>query len=204
MEFLRRRLFREKPTKAQEERLIQIKATCVRLSEGKARQLSLESFTQEAQRIAQACGMFKQGRAGYGNRGLFQAVGLEILQYPPELGYVVLSQMSLFQDELGYNPIGRTIVTLGKINSEWQPVITRASYMDQRPEVARLIEDSKYRAEKAGQFIAVAILQAAKNVSDVPVIYNNNTFDPDVDQNLIYQVGLRSLDIARIMTARKR
>lgn len=203
MEFLRK-LSREKPTEAREERLIQIKATCIRMSEQQVRQVGLESFAQEAQRIAQTCGMFKQGRAGYDNRGLFQTVGLEILQYPPELGYAVLSQMSLFQDVLGYNPIGRTIVTLGEINSKWQPIITRVSYMDQKPEFVRLVEDREYRAEKTGQFFAVAILQAAKDVSDVSVVYNSNTFDLDVDRNLVHQVGLRSLDIARIMTAGKK
>jgi len=111
-----RGLFPEKPNQALEERLKQIQAAYTEAAEEQARQTGVGSYKGEASRIAQACGMFKLGQGGYYELGSFQSLALEILQYPPELGYAVLSQMSLFEDQLKYNPIGRTMVSIGTIN----------------------------------------------------------------------------------------
>lgn len=194
-------LFRKVPRSETETpielRLGQIKQRIEEMAKQQAISAGVGSYWQEARRIAQACDMFNLGPRGYDNQGLFVSLGLEMLQYEPELGYAILSQMNRLEPEVGYLPVGRLMVTLGQIESRKRsPTVSRISYLRQRPELAHLIEDGDYRCQKAGRLIAVAVLSAASSVRDAADIYRQNQFDPSVKFSLDEELKRRDAGIA--------
>jgi len=145
----------------------------------------ISSYWQEARRIAETCGMFRAGPRGYNNLGLFVTSGMEILQHEPELGYAILSQMNGLEPEVGYQPAGRLMVTLGQMESRsCSPILSSFRYLEERPELFHLISDQDYRYQKAGKLIAVGILWAGRTISDAAHIYHQNQFDPSVKLSL--------------------
>lgn len=188
-----RRISRSETEAPIELRLEQIKQRITEMAQQQAISAGVGSYWQEARRIAQSCDMFNLGLHGYDDQGLFVSLGIEMLQYEPELGYAILSQMNRLKPEVGYLPVGRLMVTLGQIESRKRsPIISRISYLRQRPELAHLIEDGDYRCQKAGKLIAVAILSAGQNVRDASHIYHRNQFDPSVKLSL--DEGLKRWD----------
>ena len=145
----------------------------------------ITSFMEETRRIATSCDMFKSGLQGYKNQDMFVILGLEILQYEPELGFAILSQMNRLEPEIGYKPFGRIMTTLSHMDSiKHAPIMTRFSYMKQRPELARLVDEKDYRCLKAGSLIAVGILATGRNIKGAADIYRKNDFEPMVKTSL--------------------
>jgi hypothetical protein len=153
----------------------------------------ITSFKQEAIRIATACNMFNLGPQGYDNQSMFVNLGLEVLQYEPELGYAIVDQLNSFKSEIGYKPKGRLMTVLGQIGSiKHGPIVTRFSYINGRPELGNLIDDKDYRCLKAGKLLAAGIVSTALSISGASKIYSQNDFDPLVKVSL--DKTLRSWD----------
>jgi hypothetical protein len=175
----------EKTDSAEELLFIQKKQEMEEMARQQAISTGISSYWTEARRIAETCGIFRAGPRGYDDLGLFVISGLEILQHEPELGYAVLSQMNRFEPEIGYQPIGRLMVTLGLMESRsHSPIMSRMNYLRERPELAHLIEDRDYRYQKAGKLLAVGILSAGRTINDAAHVYRQQQFDFSVKLSL--------------------
>jgi hypothetical protein len=153
----------------------------------------ITSFKQEAIRIATACNMFNLGPQGYSNQNMLVNLGLEVLQYEPELGYAIVDQLNSFKDEIGYKPKGKLMTVIGQIGSiKHAPIVTKFSYLKARPELGNLIDDKDERCHKAGELLAVGILSTALSISEASKIYKQNDFDTLVKVSL--DKTLRSWD----------
>jgi hypothetical protein len=187
----------EKTNSAEELLFMQKKQGMEEMAKQQAISTGISSYWTEAKRIAEACGIFRAGPRGCDNPGLFVTSGLEILQHEPELAYAVLSQMNRLEPEIGYKPAGRLMVTLGQMDSmSRSPIMAKASYLMERPELLHLTESRDYRCRKAGKLLAVGVLSAGQTIFDAARIYRLTQFDPSVKLSLDKDLRSWNLRIA--------
>jgi hypothetical protein len=151
---------------------------------------------KEADSIAAKCGltssnpMFKKQR----DPAHFVDVAFALFCYPPELAYVITVKMSKFAHDLGFQPFGIIISSIGRITTLYGGgMFTRVSEIRQNVILTELLSNKPIRARKAGEFLARAIIISSKTLAEVRKLYYSTTMDPEVkrilDNELIVIAG---------------
>lgn len=140
---------------------------------------------EEAIKIGTACGILKNPH----HPANFVDIAFYLMTYPPEVAYGILNYLDYFTPQLGFIPVGTTMVALSKIDSLYSGgMLTRVSFLEENPELFEVLSSKPERIRRAGKIIAVGILFAQETLQEARRIYKNNVFDPSVRAAVIEEL----------------
>ena len=154
---------------------------------------------KEAQRIGSCCEIFEKRNSAID----FIDIAMWLLCYPPELALKIAIHFADFDYFLSWNPFDLLMRTVENIDylSKKILVAIRKTVLNQQPEILGLSIDRRYRNEKAGQLLAVAIIYLSKNLKEARYIFRKSKInyaikevvkkellklDPEIAQRIIY------------------
>jgi hypothetical protein len=157
----------------------------------------------EAKKIGVRCGILEQGYLQKKHDPhYFVDIAMELLCYPPELGFIIAMEFTSFAHNLGWNPFGTVMVALSHINEFALHNVfhVRVSYLKERPDLFELANDRMLRAQRAGQLLAVAIIMSTTSIKDAKHIYSVNKYEALVKKSLDEELANRDREIGQKIT----
>ena len=190
----RRKMFFKRSSKraALDERVKQIANAIIKEASTQSFKLKV-NITEEAQKIGTSCGILKKQH----HPANFVDIGLQLLTYPRELAFTIAVQFSNYESQLGFNPFGTIMLALSQIDSFYQGMLVRTQLLKKNPELFELINSKPARIQKAGEFVATAMLASSETVKGARAIYHNNVIDPSVKEVTDRELAEYDAEIAR-------
>lgn len=133
---------------------------------------------EAAQEIARKCDI---GRKPH-DPAAFVDVAMQLLSFPPELGFVVAQEFTVFASKLGFQPYGTILVAVGRIDSLYTGMFSRVSHLRENPQLAFILESKPERLARASKLLITGLLLSTRSAKDTRTMFANISADPTIKE----------------------